>query len=137
MEGRMPRHAIRWPEAEVLHRPFDKMDDVGMGNDHAFGNPCRSRGEENMRGIAARRLYVTGAVEHRSTSCRVNSGLKWFPLAGSYVVHPTRMESRNRSCLNSSSKRPATGPPASTHLFSQESSMRASRPGGLAESRGT
>src|SRR5439155_16456112 len=58
MEGRMPRHAIRWPEAEVLHRPFDKMDDVGMGNDHAFGNPCRSRGEENMRGIAARRLYV-------------------------------------------------------------------------------
>src|SRR3954469_19478599 len=57
------REAVGMVNAEMLDRPGDEGDHVGVGDDHTFGHPGRSGGEEDMRtviGIASLRQYGIG-----------------------------------------------------------------------------
>src|ERR1700730_950144 len=46
------RKAVRVVDSKMLQCPAHKRDYVGVGYDHALGNPGRTRGKQNMRAVS-------------------------------------------------------------------------------------
>ena len=53
MERRVAGDPIGGAEVEIFDGPFDEMDDVGMRDDHSFGDPRRTGGVQDVGGIAS------------------------------------------------------------------------------------